>query len=169
MMRRIPAFPARIASLNDGVVATADAYGAWLRTFYDVRARWHRRFYRLSGVAVIFAGAALPVLTSLDYPGKSWLISLAGVLVAGLTGLRAFYRWDQSWILLRNTEMAVTAAYLEWKTEPGNFPVSQEPEQKLVQEKNAAAFIDRLGELRQREATIYFKDMAFPSVHGAKP
>lgn len=163
-MRQIPAFPDHIASLNDGVVATADAYGAWLRSFYDVRARWHRRFYRASGVAVIFVGATLPVLTSLEYPGKSWLISLAGVLVAGLTGLRAFYRWDSSWILLRNTEMAVTATYLEWKAGPGNFPVTDDAEMKPLQEKAAAAFIDRLGDLRQREAAAYFKDMAFPAL-----
>ncbi|MFD4639900.1 DUF4231 domain-containing protein [Lentzea sp. NPDC058436] len=167
-MRTIPIFPRRIAEMNDGVVATADAYAMWLRTFYDVRARWHRRFYRISGMLVILVGASLPVLTSLDYTGKELVISLAGVVVAGLTGLRAFYRWDQSWILLRNSEMAVTAAYLEWKTAPGNFPVSEDAEQRLVQEKAACAFIDKLGELRKQEATTYFKDVAFPDLNGAK-
>lgn len=167
-MKPIPEFPSHIAEMNDGVVATADAYGAWLRSFYDTRARWHRRFYRLSGVLVILTGAALPVLTNLDYPGKTVTISLSGVVVAGLTGLRAFYRWDQSWILLRNTEMAVTAAYLTWKTTPGNFPVTEEVTAKEVQEKAAGAFIDKLGELRQREATMYFKDMAFPNMDNSR-
>lgn len=163
-MKRIPQFPPDLTALKGGVVAAADAYGSWLRSFYDVRAKWHRRFYRFSGLLVILTGAVLPVLTSLDYPGKTVVISLAGVLVAGLTGLRAFYRWDQSWILLRNTEMAVTAAYLAWKTTPGNFPMVEEVTAKEAQEKAACAFIDRLGELRQREATMYFKDMAFPNV-----
>ncbi|MFD4668940.1 DUF4231 domain-containing protein [Lentzea sp. NPDC058450] len=167
-MKSIPAFPVHIAEMNGGVIATADAYGQWLRTFYDARAHWHRRFYRLSGTLVIVVGAALPVPTSLDYPGKALTISLAGLLVAGLTGLRAFYRWDQSWVLLRNSEMAVTAAYLEWKATPGNFPASDEPEQRAVQEKAASAFIDRLGELRKLEATRYFKDLAFPDLNGAK-
>ncbi|WP_439656790.1 DUF4231 domain-containing protein [Lentzea sp. HUAS TT2] len=167
-MKSIPAFPGHVAEMNDGVIATADAYGTWLRSFYDVRARWHRRFYRASGTLVILVGAALPVLTSLDYPGKALTISLAGVVVAGLTGLRAFYRWDQSWILLRNSEMAVTAAYLEWKTTPGNFPAADDVAQRSVQEKAASAFIDRLGDLRQREATMFFKDMAFPNMSGAK-
>ncbi|SFR06796.1 Protein of unknown function [Lentzea waywayandensis] len=167
-MKSIPAFPDRIAKMSDGVIATADAYGTWLRSFYDVRARWHRLFYRLSGTLVILVGAALPVLTSLDYPGKAVTISLAGVAVAGLTGLRAFYRWDQSWILLRNSEMAVTAAYLEWKTTPGNFPAAEDVSQRVVQEKAASAFIDKLGDLRQREATVFFKDMAFPDLNGAK-
>ncbi|WP_237047583.1 hypothetical protein [Lentzea guizhouensis] len=53
--------------------------------------------------------------------------------MAGVTGLRTFYRWDQSWILLRNTEIAVTAAYLEWKLTLGNLPagdVGATPEQE---------------------------------------
>lgn len=167
-MKPIPEFPGHIAKMNDGVVATADAYGAWLRSFYDSRARWHRRFYRMSGMLVILAGASLPVLTNLDYPGKTVTISLSGVVVAGLTGLRAFYRWDQSWILLRNTELAVTAAYLEWKTTPGNFPAVDDVDAKELQGKAACAFIDKLGELRQREATMYFKDMAFPNMDSSK-
>ncbi|GGN08927.1 hypothetical protein GCM10011609_55810 [Lentzea pudingi] len=167
-MKSIPAFPHHIAEMKDGALATADAYGTWLRSFYDVRARWHRRFYRLSGTLVILAGATLPVLTTLDYPGKDLTVSLTGVLVAGLVGLRAFYRWDQSWILLRNSEMAVTAAYLEWKTTPGNFPASDDVDQRAVQEKAASAFIDKLGELRRHEATSYFKDLSFPDMNGAK-
>lgn len=166
-MKRIPQFPPDLAALKGGVVTAADAYGSWLRSFYDVRAKWHRRFYRFSGLMVILVGAALPVLTSLDYPGKTVVISLAGVLVAGLTGLRAFYRWDQSWILLRNTEMAVTAAYLEWKLTPGNLPVGDvgaTPEQ----EKAAHVFIEKLGELRQHEARSYFENMAFPAVNGTQ-
>jgi hypothetical protein len=63
-----------------------------LRSFYDVRADWHRRCDRLSGILVILTAASLPVLTSLEYPGKSLTISLVGMLVAALTGLRAFYR-----------------------------------------------------------------------------
>ena len=63
---------------------------------------------------------------------------------------------------------AVTSAYLEWKTGPGNFPVTDDEVLKPVQDKAAAAFIDRLGDLRQREAARYFKDMAFPSVNGSK-
>lgn len=166
-MKRIPQFPLDITVMKGGVLAAADAYGSWLRSFYDVRAKWHRRFYRLSGQLVILVGAVLPVLTSLDYPGKTVAVSVAGVLVAGLTGLRAFYRWDQSWILLRNTEMAVTAAYLEWKLTPGNLPVGDAaatPEQ----EKAAHVFIEKLGELRQHEAKSYFENMAFPAVNGTQ-
>jgi hypothetical protein len=55
----------------------------------------------------LLVGAGLPVLTNLDYPGKATVISLAGMVIAVFTGLHAFYRWDQSWILLRNTEGAV--------------------------------------------------------------
>lgn len=167
-MRPIPQFPDKIAAASGGIVGAADAYGAWLRSFYDTRAKWHRRFYRFSGVMVILTGASLPVLTNLEYPGKTVVISLAGVVVAGLTGLRAFYRWDQSWILLRNTELVVTSAYLAWKTAPGNLPSTKDEKPTDEQEKAAHAFIDKLGDLREREAAMYFKDMAFPDMNGSK-
>ncbi|MFI6099878.1 DUF4231 domain-containing protein [Lentzea sp. NPDC051213] len=167
-MKRIPQFPAELIAMKGGVVAAADAYGSWLRSYYDVRAKWHRRFYRLSGMLVIFVGAALPLLTSLDYPSKTVTISVAGVVVAGLTGLRAFYRWDQSWILLRNSEMAVTAAYLAWKTTPGNCPAADAQAPTPEQEKAANVFIEKLVELRQHESTSYFKNMAFPAVNGTQ-
>lgn len=49
--------------------------------------------------------------TTTDFAWQPQAVSAAGVSVAVLTGLHAFYRWDQSWVLLRNTERTITAEY----------------------------------------------------------
>jgi hypothetical protein len=135
--------------------AAAEAYVLRLHRVYDLRATWHRRLYRFSGIVVILAGAGLPLLVSLDYPGKDIAISATGVLVAVITGLRAFYRWDQSWILLRKTEMAITTALWQWLgRDPG------------TDQEAAAELMLRVYAIRKFEAESFFKDLAFPSQSG---
>jgi len=134
--------------------AFAEAYVTRLRMFYDSRASWHRRLYRISGILVILSGAILPVLATAHYPHKEIVVSSIGVLVAALTGLRAFYRWDQSWVVLRQTEFLIDDAYWAWK---GNTP---NPDAKTASE-----LLQALIKIRQSEAETFFKDLTFPSQH----
>src|ERR1700751_5974334 len=77
-------------SSSPAFASQAEAWVRRIRKNYDDRANRHRIWYRSSGITVIVAGASLPVLTTIDYTGKNLAISLAGVLVAALTALRAF-------------------------------------------------------------------------------
>lgn len=132
--------------------SAAEAYALRVRRVYDLRATWHRRLYRLSGIVVILAGAGLPLLVSVDYAAKEAVIAATGVLVAVITALRAFYRWDQSWILLRRTEMQLTAALWSWRSrEPG------------ADREAAAELIRRVHDIRAIETESFFKDLAFPA------
>ncbi|OLF12300.1 hypothetical protein BLA60_09980 [Actinophytocola xinjiangensis] len=150
--------PVRVELPDHGAadfVAAAEAYALRLRQVYDLRATWHRRLYRLSGILVIIAGAGLPLLVSVDYQAKDIVIAITGVLVAAITSLRAFYRWDQSWILLRKTEMAITSALWAWRCrEPGT-------DHEAVVE-----LMKRVHEIREFEAESFFKDLAFPVQRG---
>ncbi len=141
----------RLPDIKADFPAFAEAYALRTREFYDARARWHRRFYRFSGVAVILAGTALPLLASLNYANKTIVVSSVGVLVAMLTGLRAFYRWDQGWVVLRQTEFALNDAYWQWKGS------TQRPDDKA-----AASLLLQVSKIRQKEAEVFFKDLTFP-------
>lgn len=144
---------------EDGLLGAAEKYALRLRGAYDSRAHWHRRFYRASGNFVILSGASLPVVTALNYSGKAVTVSVLGVLVAALTALRAFYRWDQSWILLRLTEMAITAEYWDWKSATSALDQhSSEP--KDVE--SARQFLKKLSEIRSKEAESFFAELSFP-------
>ena len=123
-----------------------------LRQIYDLRATWHRRLYRFSGILVILAGAGLPLLVTVDYAGKDLVVAITGVLVALVTALRAFYRWDQSWILLRKTEMAITSALWEWRGRRSGDDRAA-----------AVELLTCVDDIRKYEAESFFKDLAFPA------
>jgi uncharacterized protein DUF4231 len=136
----------------------AEQYVLRMRRHYDFRARWHARCYRFSGVVVIIAGAALPMLVSLDYPGKNTVVSLTGVLIAAITALRVFYRWDQSWILLRKTENSITTAWWDYQSALRADGVDRR--------ERVAALVQRVVDIRREEAESFFQDLGFPARSG---
>ncbi|MGV1008180.1 MAG: DUF4231 domain-containing protein [Dermatophilaceae bacterium] len=148
-----PAFDGWQSTTAEGFADAGEAYVLRVRDFYDARARWHRRFYRLSGVLLIVLGGALPLLASSSWQSKDALVAATGFVVATLTGLRGFYRWDASWVLLRGTEVALTRRYLAWK--------SQQDTQATPQQRRTAvaALLADLMDIREDEATVFFKDL----------
>ncbi|HVK26577.1 MAG TPA: DUF4231 domain-containing protein [Actinokineospora sp.] len=160
-MKSLPSYLDDLPDVESlGARTAIDAYALRLRGFYHARAIWNRRFYRLSGVLVILTGAALPLLATLEYPGKTLVISLAGAIIALLTGLNAFYRWDQSWVLVRGTEITLTSAYWRWRTSND----ADDIESAATQD-----FLTVLAEVRDHEATAFFKNLTFPSTTPLNP
>jgi hypothetical protein len=162
-VRFISPYPAKLPDVEQGgLVAAVDGYVTMLRAFYHSRAIWHRRFYRVSGALVILTGAGLPVLANLDYGAKNVVVSLAGTLVAVLAALHGFYRWDQSWILLRNTEITITASYWEWRA------ALAETDDVAARTSLTSEFLRTLAKIRDEESLTYFKNLAFPATTGSQ-
>lgn len=145
---------------DDEFDAAVGRYVQQLRNFYDIRARWHRRGHRFSGIVVIVAGAALPLLATSQFAHKELVLSLVGVAISVVTALRSFYRFDQSWILLRNTEIAISHAYLKWKiVRHGAGDESYSPERR---ETDTRALIDMIMGIRRDEAESFFNELPTP-------
>jgi hypothetical protein len=79
-----------------------------LTTFVETHVGRGRRWYaehtfrprmwsRLVGTAIIAFSVSLPLLATQEFRHQALAVSLVGVLVAGLSGLAAFFRWDESW------------------------------------------------------------------------
>jgi hypothetical protein len=162
-----PPFPARLPDPDAvGYPQAVEAYLARLRSFYNARAAWHRRFYRFTGIMVILIGAALPLVATLTYPHKDLVLSILGVTIAAFTALRAFYRWDQSWVLLRNTEMAITSAWWDYHAKVSAIPSGDGVDEQFRhgQRCDAARLLAQLLlDIRKQEAEFFFKDMKFPA------
>ncbi|MGW1275931.1 DUF4231 domain-containing protein [Streptomyces tsukubensis] len=150
----------RLLDTGADFITSAEAYVRELIGFYDSRARWHRRFYRISGVVTILSAAALPLLTILDLPNKSVVISGVGCLVAISTALKEFYRWDTSWVLLRQTETDLTRAYAAYASakESGDGP----PDPGA-----AHTLIGQVLRIREEESLRFFRNL--PSPVGVPP
>ncbi len=142
--------------------AAAKAYALRLRTFYDARARWHRRFYRFSGIMIIIGGSSLPVISTRSLANKDFIVSLIGVSIAALTALRSFYRWDESWVLLRKTEIEISEIYFIWKAKyDQELSRSEVPSPELY--KMTAEMVTALMETRRDEANSFFRNLSFPA------
>lgn len=163
---QLPLPPLATDSSSPEFLIDAEQYVHRVRDTYDRRAHEHRRYYRVSGIAVIVVGASLPLLTALSYSYKSLVISIAGVFVAAVTALRAFYRWDQMWALLRATEMLVTSCYWKWRSEIGELrglaekPVSEEARNATVR------LLTEIADIRGNEAMSFFKELPYPQKQG---
>lgn len=98
--------------------------------------------------------------TTTDFAWQPQAVSAAGVSVAVLTGLHTFYRWDQSWVLLRNTERTITAEYWNWRA--ALAPENRPSDADVVA--STKAFLATMSEIRGEEAQVFFQDLSFPAV-----
>ena len=143
------------ASLDD-LVRQSEEYCAQLRDFYDSRARWNRHFYRFSGILVIVLGGSLPIIAGADFPGKDLTIAVIGFVVATITALRGFYRWDAAWVLMRETEFAITKRYVAWKAVQMAAPDPEALRQATI------GLLSDMVAVRENEARAFFKDLPIP-------
>jgi hypothetical protein len=159
---RVPLPPQATDSSSPEFLIAAEGYVRRIRDTYDRRAHGHRRYYRASGISIIVAGASLPLLTTLNYPHKSLAISAVGVFVSVVTAMRAFYRWDQMWALLRVTEFSVSAAYWKWRGEVGDLNSSGDSAVSAASREATIRMLTEIAAIRTNEAVSYFKDLPFP-------
>lgn len=141
-----------------GLVIDTDAYVRRHIEVYDLRARQQRLFYRVSGITIILVSTALPALTNLNYAGKNLVISLAGFVIAIAASLRAFYRWDQRWILLRKTEIQITTEYARWRDKVLKMNLGEDELKAATEEMR-----ESVSQARKEESQVFFKDLTFPS------
>ena len=83
--------------------------------WYKHRAALPRLIFRASGALIIILSVSIPLMAALQYPGKDIVLSAIAVLIAALTGLNSFYRWEDTWRNRRETEFALTHLLSIWE------------------------------------------------------
>ncbi|WP_186768066.1 DUF4231 domain-containing protein [Streptomyces qinzhouensis] len=154
--RRRPASTTpRLLETDTDFATSVEVYVRELIDFYDRRAHRNRRFYRASGVVTILSAAALPLLTILDLPYKNVVISGVGCLVAISTALKEFYRWDTSWVLLRQTETDLTRAYATYASAKATAGGRPDPGA-------AHELVAQILRIREEESLRFFRNLPSP-------
>jgi Protein of unknown function (DUF4231) len=85
------------------------------RDWYQKNAIWPRRFFRSAGVTVILLSLLIPLLASLSYQGKDLVLSVVAFLIAALTGLNSFFKWEDTWHSRRQTEFTLSHMLAVWR------------------------------------------------------
>jgi hypothetical protein len=76
------------------------------------RPRW---LFRVSGVLIILLSISIPFLTTLEGVWKTVVLPAFALVVAGLTGLTSFFRWESDWKGFRQTQFALEYLLAEWE------------------------------------------------------
>ena len=83
--------------------------------WYKAHARTPMLLFRVSGVLVILLSVSLPFLTTLEGPWKTIILPFISLLIAGLTGLNSFFRWESDWKGYRQTHLTLEYLLTMWE------------------------------------------------------
>jgi hypothetical protein len=81
----------------------------------DKLATINRNWYRRTGVILITLTVSLPVLAILSFPYKVATLTASSLVIALITGLRSFYRWEEKWALFRVQQFTLAYLIVEWE------------------------------------------------------
>ena len=98
----------------DEVTRIKDAYVVSQINWYKTHANIPMVLFRLSGILIIFLSVSLPFLATLEGPWKTIILPIVALLVAGLTGLTSFYRWESDWKGFRETQFTLEYLLVVW-------------------------------------------------------
>jgi hypothetical protein len=148
---------------------SAEEVVARIRTLkgqYHDRAKWHRRWFRSTGIVIILLSATLPLLAGLDYDGKDVTIGVIGVAIAVLTALRNFYQWDQLWSLLRQSDFELTYLLDQYQLDATAIKTDSAADATSKLHELTRTLREEAEKVRRAESTRYFGSLRFPSSGG---
>ncbi len=133
------------------------------RDWYKNNAARPRRLFRAAGATVILLSISIPLLASLQYPAKDLVLSVIALLIAALTGLNAFFKWESSWRSRRQTEFALNHLLSLWDLRI--IEAMQEPDPTEARKLILTATRQLLQEAQTvvgAETEDFFSKMTFP-------
>src|SRR6266700_6723169 len=126
--------------------------------WYKAHARTPMLLFRISGVLVILLSVSLPFLTTLEGLWKTLVLPVISLLIAGLTGLNAFFRWESDWKGYRQTHLTLEYLLTTWELQIAEARC-QVDEQKAIDIalKATEQLINMTRTTTSTEAEDYFK------------
>ncbi len=134
------------------------------RDYYLKRAGRPKKAFRISGVAIILLSLSIPFIASLQFAGKDMLLSAFAVLIAILTSLGSFYKWEDTWRSHRQAETALGHLLLLWDF--NIIEAKQEADTSKGAEKIIAAtqqLLDSAHKVTSAETEEFFSKIEWPA------
>lgn len=131
--------------------------------WYEKHLRWPKILFRISGALVIILSVSIPFLTILDGFWKTTVLPLVALVIAALTGLNAFFRWEGDWKRDLQAHIALEHMLSIWEvqiTEAKQEPDVQKGIAKVVQA--TKQLLDNAKDITATETEEAFKLVQFP-------
>lgn len=147
----------------DEIVAIAEGYANPQLAWYQTNKLWPRLFFRATGVVIIVLSVTIPFLTTFDFRGRNIVLSVTALVIAALTGLSAFYNWDQAWRGRQQTAETLEHLLASWRLHLINARAETDPEQRRARVTTAAQeLIDGVKAVTGAEAEKFFSEVKLP-------
>ena len=105
----------RFLSMLEELTHIKDDFVTLQLNWYKTHARIPMLLFRVSGVLVILLSVSLPFLTTLGGFWKTIVLPVISLLIAGLTGLNSFFRWESAWKGYRQTHLTLEYLLTTWE------------------------------------------------------
>jgi hypothetical protein len=132
------------------------------RNWYRKRAKWVRRFFRLSGGGVILLSGALPIVAFMGFAGNRLVITIVSVCIATLTALRSFFQWDLQWRVLKLADWKLTGLLSLWEAELWRLGSSQSGQRERLAAEATQQLFQDVNKVVQEEADTFFSGVQWP-------
>lgn len=126
--------------------------------WYQIHKRPNRILFRITGVGLIALSSLIPLLSA--YEGAKWRIAVGiiGVLVAALTGVNTFFRWDRSWHFYSSAQFELAHLLTLWELDVAQAMTELDPKERLRLVREAARLlVKRAYRAQTSETAAFFK------------
>ncbi len=153
----------RFLSVLEELTHIKDEFVVRQLNWYKTHGRTPMLLFRVSGVLVILLSVSLPFLATLEGLWKTMVLPVIALLIAGLTGLNSFFRWESDWKGYRQTQFTLEYLLTTWELQMTEAR-HQEDVQKGIDIALQATkqLIDTTQTMTSAEAEEYFKRVQIP-------
>jgi uncharacterized protein DUF4231 len=151
-------FPSTLRELTE-IANTVLVTQIW----FEKRARPRMVLFRTAGVLVIVLSVSVPFIAAQTASWKDTALSIAALIIAMLTGLTSFFRWEQAWRSYRQTQYALEHFRVLWKLRivEAKHHVSPEEAIKMAIKATDQLLLDARA-ITSVETSEYFKNVQMP-------
>lgn len=105
----------RFLSVLQELIHIKETHAVEQLRFFKVRAPRARRSFRLASALIIILSVSIPFSSTLEGAWKTIALPIAALLIAGLTGLSAFFHWESNWKGYTQTQLTLEYMLGVWE------------------------------------------------------
>jgi hypothetical protein len=128
--------------------------------WYDRHVWMQRGLAQAGAVFIIVAGGSIPLLSLLGVESAGLIASLLGGAIAIVSGLGAYFRWQENWLAFLDTQRALKGLLTEWDLAMLEAKARDSPDWAIQESKRIA---EQSNALVRSETTGFLSSRVFPT------
>lgn len=133
--------------------------------YYNERIPRARHLFRISGALIIILSVSIPFLATLEGVWKNIALPIVALMIAGFTGLNAFFRWESNWKGYVQTKLTLEYMLWVWELRITEARHERDPQNGIeIALKATEQLLNNMQLTTSTESEEYFKRVQIPTV-----